>query len=84
MKSKIQRIMKAVAMFVLAICLATAQQSAHAEVLFTMESSYSNGLPARSFRTSNNGMTLQINVYAESTETNDTGRLRWTLKGVGS
>ena len=49
------------------------------EVLFTLEPSNILGIPTRSFGTNNGGHILQINVYAESTETNDTGRLRWTL-----
>ncbi len=51
---------------------------ASADVIFSVETGNSNGFTTRNFA-NNSNRSIQVNVYAESTDTNGIKELKWTL-----
>ena len=67
-----------VLLFALSLLFPAWPSSAKAEVVFSIETANDNGFVTKSFA-NNTGRSILVNVYAESTETNATRGLSWTL-----
>ena len=67
-----------VLLFALSLLFPAWPSSAKAEVVFSIETANDNGFVTKSFA-NNTGRSILVNVYAESTETNDLKQLKWSV-----